>query len=166
MISQEEAIAKGIRRIVALTGPEAKKAIKRAEVLEAEVKLIDLTKNPAETSKRIAELSEEISQATIPYWKKDELRTTLKTLKKQVDDKERSAKAALSANVGVEAKEIVDKHVGQPLLVATLNAFSNTKALDAALKQVKTSSPDTAAMFFSVDAQAGKIFCLCSVPKV
>jgi len=34
VISSEEAIAKGIRRIVALTGPEATKALKRNEVLE------------------------------------------------------------------------------------------------------------------------------------
>lgn len=35
VISSEEAIAKGIRRIVALTGPEAERAIHRAERLEA-----------------------------------------------------------------------------------------------------------------------------------
>lgn len=87
VISQEEAIAKGIRRIVALTGPEAKKALKKCEALEAHVKLINPDGNSAETSKKIAELNEEVSQATIPYWKKDELRTTLKVLKKQVDDR-------------------------------------------------------------------------------
>ena len=37
VIAQEEAIAKGIRRIVALTGTEASKATKRAEQLENEV---------------------------------------------------------------------------------------------------------------------------------
>lgn len=40
MISQEEAIAKGIRRVVALTGVEAAKANKRAEHFANEVKHI------------------------------------------------------------------------------------------------------------------------------
>lgn len=40
------------------------------------------------------------------------------------------------------------------------------QALDAALKQVKQVSPTTAALFVSVDTEAKKIFCLCSVPKV
>jgi len=149
-----------------LTGPEAKKALKRCEGLEADVKAINPNENSSDVSKRITELTDEVSQATIPYWKKDELRNTLRALKKQVDDRERAAKAALSANVGVEAKELIEKNIGEAVLVAPLNAFSNTKALDAALKQVKTLSPTTSAMFFTVDALAGKIFCLCIAPKV
>jgi hypothetical protein len=37
------------------------------------------------------------------------------------------------------------------------------QALDAALKQVKTLSPATSALFFTVDEQAGKVFCLSTV---
>ena len=40
VIAQEEAIAKGIRRIMALTGTEAAKATKRAEQLENEVNVL------------------------------------------------------------------------------------------------------------------------------
>jgi alanyl-tRNA synthetase len=42
----------------------------------------------------------------------------------------------------------------------------NFQALDGALKQVKALSPETSAMFFSVDSEAKKIVCLSSVPKV
>ena len=37
VIASEEAIAKGIRRIIALTGPEAAKAINKANLLQAQV---------------------------------------------------------------------------------------------------------------------------------
>jgi alanyl-tRNA synthetase len=40
------------------------------------------------------------------------------------------------------------------------------QALDGALKQVKALSPETSAMFFSVDPEAKKIVCLSAVPKV
>ena len=39
IIASEEAIAKGIRRIIALTGPEAAKAIGKANQLQAQVRL-------------------------------------------------------------------------------------------------------------------------------
>ena len=40
------------------------------------------------------------------------------------------------------------------------------QALDAAMKQYKSLSPKTSAMFFSVDKEAGKILCMSCVPKV
>lgn len=117
-------------------------------------------------SKRITELMEEISQATIQYWKKDELRNSLKAIKKTLDDKEKTAKNAVMNNVVEEAKKIVLENSNKPVIVSELKAFSNTKALDGALKQVKAISPVTSAMFFSVDNDVKKIFCLCSVSKV
>ena len=40
VITSEEAIAKGIRRIVAITGPDAEKAIHRAERMEKRVQAL------------------------------------------------------------------------------------------------------------------------------
>ncbi|KAK3908980.1 Alanine--tRNA ligase, cytoplasmic [Frankliniella fusca] len=172
VIASEEAIAKGIRRIVALTGPEAAKALKKTELLENELNSIrtslDAIKTAADQKvvvKKIVELTNDISQAVIPYWKKEEMRTLLKNLKKQLDDKERAVKAALAANIADEVKALCQANPTMPLLVRELQADSNTKALDGALKQVKAFAPETPAMFFSVDAVAKKIFCLCAVPK-
>lgn len=172
VITSEEAIAKGIRRIVALTGPEATKAIKKTEFFENVINKLKENiagdkdgKDSKEYSKRITELNEEISKATVPYVKKDEMRTTLKNIKKTLDDKERTIKAAVSANVVEKVKEICAVSPNAPYLVQKLDAFNNTKALDAALKQVKTMSPDTSAMFVTVDPESKKIFCLSAVSK-
>lgn len=170
VITSEEAIAKGIRRIVALTGPEATKALKKAELLEREFcKLKSILEcannNNKDIVKKIVELTEDMSRAVIPYWKKEEMRNNLKLLKKQLDDKERYDKAAIAGKVVEEAKALTVANNSAPVLVECLNAFSNTKALDSALKQVAKQSPNTAAMFFSTDPDAGKIFCLCTVPK-
>lgn len=172
VISSEEGIAKGIRRIVALTGPEATKALNRTAVLENEVNDIcaAIKSEPATLSnkelvKSIVELDANVSHAVIPYWKKDEIRNILKGLKKQLDDKDRTAKAAILVNVAEEAKNLCLANPDAPLLIKELKAENNTKALDAALKQVKTLSPNTSAMFFSVDSDSKKIFCLSAVPK-
>lgn len=77
VIASEEAIAKGIRRIVALTGPEATKALKKVELLENQLtkikSIIDNDKTGSkskENVKSIVELTDDVSHATIPYWKK------------------------------------------------------------------------------------------------
>lgn len=77
VIASEEAIAKGIRRIVALTGPEAAKALKKAELLQGDLNRlrssVEGVKDSAgsrEIVKRIVELTDDVSHAVIPYWKK------------------------------------------------------------------------------------------------
>lgn len=96
----------------------------------------------------------------------DEMRNTLKTLKKKLDDKDRAAKAAIANLVVETATEIIQANIGVPVLVQELKALNNTKALDAALKKVKTLSPETSALFLSVDPSEGKIFALGAVPQV
>lgn len=172
VIVSEEGIAKGIRRIVALTGPDAVKATNKLTILENEVNNVaNLIKEHGDNIqlkdilKKIVELTNDISQAQISYWKKEELRNMLKNIKKQLDDKERASKTIIINQVTEKAKEICLQEKDVNVIVAELKAFSNTKALDAALKQVKQLCPSTSAMFFSVDNDTNKIFCLTAVPK-
>lgn len=44
--------------------------------------------------------------------------------------------------------------------------LSLSQALNESLKLLKSNSPQTAAMLFTVDPEAGKITCLCQVPQV
>lgn len=170
VITSEEAIAKGIRRIVALTGPEAEKARKKTALLESELNKLK-AKIDADASgakdlvKEIVELNEDISQAVIPYVKKDEMRNVLKQLKKTLDDKERAKTAAVATVVVDQAKQLCQDNPDAKFLVHRFEAFNNTKALDAALKQVKTMNAHTSALFVSVDADSKKIFCLASASK-
>lgn len=172
VITSEEAIAKGIRRIVALTGPEAVKALEKYDQLHKKIQRLKTTieddkdgKNSKNYVRQIVELTEEVSQAIIPYVKKDEMRNLLKQFKKTLDDKERILKAAVSVTVIEKTKEICQENPKATLLVKQFEAYNNTKALDGALKQVRALCPDAAALFLSVDPDSKKIFCLASVPK-
>jgi alanyl-tRNA synthetase len=87
VITSEEAIAKGIRRIIAVTGPEAERALQRKRHFESMVddlsKKIKLESNPdkkreKEILQEIVRLDDEIGQAQISTWKKEELRASLK----------------------------------------------------------------------------------------
>ncbi|XP_061398355.1 alanine--tRNA ligase, cytoplasmic [Musca vetustissima] len=172
VISSEEAISKGIRRIVALTGPEAIKAINKSNLFQAEIEKINKAieedangQNSKNIVKQIVEINEEISRAIIPHVKKDEMRSNLKNLKKKLDDKERALKNLVAVQVVEKAKELCTSKPNALFFVEQLDAYNNTKALDAALKQVRLLNPDTSAMFLSVDVDSKKIFCLSSVPK-
>lgn len=90
----------------------------------------------------------------------------LKELKKSLDDKERAAKAAIANTVVETAQAIIESKVGCQVLVEVLEAYSNTKALDSALKKIRAISSETSALLISVDRDAKKIFALSSVPKV
>lgn len=94
------------------------------------------------------------------------MRNMLKELKKSLDDKERALKAVIATTVVTTAQSIIESKVGCQVLVEVLEAYSNTKALDSALKKIRAISPETSALLISVDHDVKKIFALSSVPKV
>nr|XP_018913252.1 PREDICTED: alanine--tRNA ligase, cytoplasmic isoform X2 [Bemisia tabaci] len=170
VITNEEAIAKGVRRIIALSGAEATKAMKKAELLEKELNVLKnkvdhVGSDVKSTNKEILDLTDDINQALISYCKKDELRKIIGCMKKKIDDADKKAKAAIVSIIVNEAKELIEEKPNEPVIVAEFNAESNTKALNSALQQVKSLSPETSAMFFTFDDTTKRLYYLCFVPK-
>uniref|UniRef100_A0A8C0YJ62 Alanine--tRNA ligase n=1 Tax=Cyprinus carpio carpio TaxID=630221 RepID=A0A8C0YJ62_CYPCA len=170
VIVSEEAIAKGIRRIVAVTGAEAQKAQRKADALKLELdamaeKVKAQTTPNKDIQKEIADMTESLGTAVISQWRKDEMRDSLKGLKKIMDDLDRASKADVQKRVLEKTKEIIESNPNQPLIVMEMENGASAKALNESLKLLKTNSPQTAAMLFAVDNDAGKIICLCQVPQ-
>ncbi|CAB1432420.1 unnamed protein product [Pleuronectes platessa] len=170
VIVSEEAIAKGIRRIVAVTGAEAQKAQRKADALLQSLstlgdKVKQQTSPNKDTQKEIADMTESIGTAVISQWQKDEMRETLKGLKKTMDDLDRNFKADIQKRVLEKTKEVIESSPNQPLLVMEMETGASAKALNESLKLLKTNSPQTAAMLFTIDPEAGRITCLCQVPQ-
>ncbi|KAM3720657.1 Alanine--tRNA ligase, cytoplasmic [Dirofilaria immitis] len=174
VVIAEEAIAKGIRRITALTGAEAYRAIHRADRLEQRVEeahneiaidhivALDKTQFKAVT-KLVLELIEEINQSQLPYCRKENIRKKAKALQKLLDMRDREAKAALADKVQREASELDASLNGDT--VFTVHVFSNGangKVLDGALKSIKKSH---AIMGFSVNDDVGKVVVAARVSK-
>merc|ERR1719425_1555 len=170
VIASEEAIAKGIRRIVALTGPEAAKALNKEKLLNSELEKVrqkvsnkDMTLK--EKVKLLTDLGDDVSSAHISYHAKDTMRNNIKNIKKVIDDEDRARKAAVMGEVVEAAKALLGANPSLPYLVYHLEAFANNKAVDGALKQVKALAPDTATIFFSSDPDSGKILCMAQCSK-
>nr|KAF6408759.1 hypothetical protein HJG63_000021 [Rousettus aegyptiacus] len=150
VIVSEEAIAKGIRRIVAVTGAEAQKALRKAEslkkslsVMEAKVKAQTMPNK--DVQREIADLGEVLATAVIPQWQKDEFRENLKSLKKIMDDLDRASKADVQKRVLEKTKQLIDSNPNQPLVILEMESGASAKALNEALKLFKTHSPQTSA---------------------
>ena len=112
--------------------------MKKAELLEKEVNAIsakadafvnqkDKSLTVKELNRTIVDLSDDISQASIAYWKKDELRNLLKTIKKSVDDIERNIKNAVVNDVAEASKKLIADNPNASFIVHEFNAYSNAK---------------------------------------
>lgn len=174
VIASEEAIAKGIRRIVALTGPEAERAIARADRLTARLeeeskhadKKDELLANKDKfkaLQKKIQEIVDEANGAQLPYWRKDSIREKAKAIQKTLDGYTKAQQAAVAEKVLGEAKELAAVAEQPTVLVHVFAANANSKAIDNALKLLKDTK---AVMAFSVNEDSGKVLCLAKVDKV
>lgn len=137
VISSEESIAKGIRRIVALTGPEAENAFQRANRVEERVnKLFDRVKqNPdvvrdQERSKalmkEINEMTNELNSMVLPYWRKNQLISITKEAQKTLDTFGRNAMAQITNKVLEQAKQFCQNTNGH-FAIYQFEKGANTK---------------------------------------
>lgn len=68
-----------------------------------------------------------IGTAVISQWQKDEMRETLKGLKKTMDDLDRNYKADIQKRVLEKTKEVIESNPNQPLLVMEMETGASAK---------------------------------------
>ncbi|XP_064641704.1 alanine--tRNA ligase, cytoplasmic-like isoform X2 [Lineus longissimus] len=172
VIVTEEAIAKGMRRIIAVTGHEAEKALHQADMFDKQCEELRQQVEACKTggggessqrqiSRAIVDLTEEVGRASIPHCRRDKVRNQLKSLKGVLVDMDRLKKASQMNDVIEEAKKLAEEMAEQKVVVQEFKAGSNRKALNEAIKQFK----NTSVMLFTVAPEEGQIICLSSVPK-
>ena len=101
IITEESGIAKGIRRIVAVTGHEAQDVTRVADTFEARIKQVELLKGKAKDT-ALKTVTVELGQADISLLRKSGMRDRLTTLRKafdkEVKEKETAANKAVRDN--------------------------------------------------------------------
>ncbi len=168
-VVSEEAVAKGVRRLTALTGEAARGAIGAGKLMRERVQ--QAAKFPDD---QLAPVLNEITQATeastMPVAHKAEIRQEIAKLQERVKAAAKAAGAAKRDSAVREAKVIAESacNSGDPVIVATVDAGEDRQALQAAVQAVVDICPRAAIMLMSIvepsGGEAGKVAIMCQVP--
>jgi alanyl-tRNA synthetase len=152
----EEAIAKGIRRVVCVTGNPAIQARKYADRVEAMIS-DDLDKAGLNDVKKA------LLEQPMPAPRREQIRTKIDVIAKKLLAKDKEKTAKLAQVVVARANEIVAEK--PDLVVEVIAAEADVKALGQGLQVIKKKSPTTVTMFISPNVNDQVVQCNCVVPK-
>ncbi|MFW5652452.1 MAG: alanine--tRNA ligase [Planctomycetota bacterium] len=162
VITHEEAVAKGVRRVIALTGDLAKKAMDEAAQLDQRIS--QLKSVPDERlAIEVAELVEEVDEAVLPLTEKQRLRDRISTFNAKVKELRKVESEAGRAAVVEQAREIAARASGE-VIVAQLES-ANPESLRSAMDVFRDKHSGSAIMLLSPDQEEGKVAIMCRVPE-
>ena len=162
----EEGIAKGIRRITAITGEDALLAHSTADALETRANALG-TVAPDALQQAHADLTKEVEVAVLPAPRKNAIRAKLAESQKQLKDIAKAAAAEQAKKAQELAAGIASSaaNSAEEIVVASLELGSDRKALEAAMGTITSANPNKAVMLMSPDQGAGRVSVMASVPK-
>ncbi|KAG0162703.1 Alanine--tRNA ligase [Apophysomyces sp. BC1034] len=164
-ILEESGIAKGIRRIVAVTGEEAAEADRQAKAFVAKLEKLERI-NGDELESQLKVVSKELDELAISTVTKAEFKDRFGKIKKAFDDADKARKAKQVKEATDFVKNYFTENPEANYLVTSLNVGNNSKALNGAINYVKTSLKDKAVYVLSADKVNGRVAHNCVVGKV
>ncbi|GAA5813894.1 hypothetical protein MFLAVUS_007382 [Mucor flavus] len=163
-IIEESGIAKGVRRIVAVTGDEAVAAQREAEAFVSKLdKLEKLT--GAELEAELKVVSKELDAVVISAVAKAGFRERFSQIKKTFDNAEKIRKAEQVKEATETVKKYFEDHPEAEYYVAELPVGNNSKALGGAINYAKLNLKDKALYVMSGDKETGRVAHSCIVGK-
>lgn len=169
IIVEESGIAKGIRRIIALTGEDAHEAQRLAEEFSQRMTRLENLPMSAAKEQEVKTTQMELNELNISTLSKAALRGRFAKIHKQVLEAQKAkqkaeGKTAIDAVVEVLEKE---ENFKQSLHVVRLPIGANSKAVTGAINQVLNKHKDKTVYLFAPDAgEGGKVVHGCFVSEV
>ena len=150
----ETGIAKGVRRVEALTGVPAKAALDTAQSLREQIESMK-SLSDADLAPAIAEVSVQLDSMTLSLTDKAALRELLGGLQERAKAAAKQAAAAAKDTAVKEARVIADSALAdlRPFIVGTVSADEDRGALQAALKVLQDKCPKAGALLLSASAE-------------
>ena len=168
VIVEETAVAKGIRRITAVTRDVAQKAVAEGVKFVTTIDGIEVL-NANETpdlDKRAGALRKELDEAFVSASLKTELRARLEAIQKKAVDAKKSALAGRVDRVLEDLKATVQAASSQPFLVLNVDVGADAKAAQKVMNTVKSLAPNMAFLGISEEdsGSGGKVVAFSIVP--
>jgi len=160
VIVHEEAVAKGVRRIVALTGAAAHQAQANAEML---LNRVHALKNATaqDLSNALADVSNAVSGAQLPAVMRGRIREQIAELQKIVKEYEKQRTRESAGSVVEDARRIAEENSG-PLIVAAIEE-ADAQTLRTAMDVIRKKHPEAALLLGAVGN--GKVSFIAAVPQ-
>ncbi|ORZ31772.1 putative alanyl-tRNA synthetase [Catenaria anguillulae PL171] len=165
-VMEESAIAKGVRRIVAVTGPEAIAAHDEAASFVQELNKLSGLSGFA-LGEAVKEAAKEVDLRVMPAAAKMQAREVVGAHKKRFDEWDKAQKAAKATAAVEEVKAYFagDEAKNKPYLVRVLDVGGNNKAVQSAIAAVKATGGEGKAALFITVAEGAKVSYAAYVDK-
>ncbi|KAF2485377.1 tRNA synthetases class II (A)-domain-containing protein [Neohortaea acidophila] len=156
IILEENGIAKGIRRIVAVTGSLAHEVQRVAEEWDASVTQLERMEYSAKKETKTKEWQHELGKVELSALAKSKLRDRFAKIVKQNLDHQKGAQKAENKRVLDAITEHFEKHKGDSTLVLSTDVSAGSKAIQEALKMVSSKQKDKT-LYILGKAEDGKV---------
>ena len=154
-LMSEEAVGKGVRRLIGVAGNAAQTAQTMGETI------LQSTANPSDPAKALVEINDAMGSGQLPLLVKSRLQARMVELQKRVKDAEK-ARAKESASAAVAAARAIAEACHEPIIVARIDA-ADGEALRMAMDVIRRKHPD-AAVLLGGTTGADKVFFVAAVP--
>ncbi|KAJ3931584.1 MAG: tRNA synthetases class II (A)-domain-containing protein [Lentinula lateritia] len=163
VITEESGIAKGIRRIVAVTGYEAQEMNRLAQDFKFRIDQVSHLSDK-EQDAALKALSVELGQVDISVIQKAEMKERLGKMRKSFDKQVKEKEATLAKAALEKFQQYFKENEGSNAFVEVLDVGGNSKILqNIALQGRKT---DKAIYVFSIDSENGKLAHVNYIPPL
>jgi alanyl-tRNA synthetase len=161
----EEGVAKGIRRLVGVTGVPAMAAIQSGAALLQRVSAAG-SLGEAAIGAEVKAILSDMEQLTVPLSVKQQVRAGIVQLQERMKAADKNASAARSQQVAGLARSIAESPEFEMAgtIVTTIEAGSDRDALTTAMNTIRAKLPRAGVLLISPDEEAGKLTILASVP--
>jgi alanyl-tRNA synthetase len=166
-VISEEAVAKGVRRVVGLTGVPARAAIQAGESMHARVAAASRLEGETLIAE-VADIGRELDAVTMPTSTRDRLRVELGGLQERVKAAQKNAAAAGKQRATSLARSIAEsaRVNGDELVISTIDVGGDRGALEQAVKTIRDTCPKAAVLLFSTEeGDAPKVSVMAAVPE-
>lgn len=168
VILEEGGIAKGIRRIIAVTGEDAHAVQRTADEFSERLSFLEGMPHGQNKEQEAKNTHNDLNQLSISAITKSKFRDRLaNVIKQQVEEQKAQQKA--------ESKKVLDAVIGffgQPgnsdkkCLILEVPISASAKAIGDALNHIRTKIKDKNVYLFATDAESGKVIHGCHVSEV
>jgi alanyl-tRNA synthetase len=159
VVLSEEAVAKGVRRITALAGEVARRAVEHAKTLNERLDKLAGTK-PEVLEKELASITELMSDLSLPLLERAKLREKLGELQKVVKEQRKLQSKQAEGGVAEAARKIADGADG--VSIVALVPGADGTSLRVAMDVVRKKRPELA-MLLAAHTD-GKLAFIAQVP--